>query len=832
MVGSGWLHRKSVARLVALAALVAANSAPNEALARSEPDTTPVVQVAISIQPVTQGRNCDRAGKPPCKPSVTLAANPLSVLAGARSTLTWSSSEAVSCTASGGWSGAKAVNGTELTPPLAATTTFTLTCVSASGGTQSRSVTVTVTQPPLPTLSLSASPAALLKGAASTLAWSSTGVTTCTASGGWSGPRAGAGTESTGPLTATTTYTLSCTGAGGDVSRSVTVAVTVPPAPTLTFAADPLSVNAGGSSTLTWSATNATSCTARDGWTGPRATSGVASTGALNGTTSYTLECTGEGGSVWETVIVTVVPPSGTISRVDAFRFLNQASFGPTTTAVAELTALGAPSTALARWIDGQLQLSASLQLPVTQAALARDPYNPPQASKYRRDKWFNDAINGPDQMRQRVAFALSEFLVVSERGPLYRVPLAVASYNDLLAQGAFGNYRDLLEDVTLHPAMGVYLSMVGNQKPDTALNIRADENYARELLQLFSIGLVQLNPDGTQKLDAQGQPVPTYDQSVVENFARVFTGWNYAGAASFAQARRTLENQVVPMQAYPEQHDTGPKTLLSYPGATRTSLPAGQAPAKDLADALDNVFNHPNVGPFVGRQLIQRLVTSNPSPGYVGRVAAKFADDGTGQRGDLAAVVRAILLDPEARSAAALDTDGKLKEPLLRMVQLLRTFEARAANGEYRFDDVDQVVGQGPLLSPSVFNFFSPFYAPPGEIADRGLVAPELEIVTDYRATTFANYLYNQVFLYTTSNSVVNQGIVVIDIADEVLLAGDATTLLDHLVDKLLGGQVSPGLRAEVAAAIGRVPATRPADRVREALFLLATSPEFATLR
>jgi uncharacterized protein (DUF1800 family) len=476
--------------------------------------------------------------------------------------------------------------------------------------------------------------------------------------------------------------------------------------------------------------------------------------------------------------------------------------------------------------------LPASLQLPATLAALTRDPNNPPQAFKHRRSKWFDNAINGPDQLRQRVTFALSEIFVISEYGPLHRMPLAVASYNDTLAEHAFGNFRDLLEDVTLHPAMGVYLSMLGNQKEDAALNIRADENYAREVMQLFSIGLVQLEQDGTVRLDAQGQPIPTYDQAVVENLARILTGWNYAGAATFQSAKRSNQAEMVPMQAYLEQHDQGSKQLLSYPGAVSTSVPAGQTPQQDLDDALDNIFHHPNVGPFVAQQLIMRLVSSNPSPAYVGRVAAKFNDDGSGRRGNLAAVVRAILLDPEARKAPLTDADGKLKEPLLRMAQLLRVYNARAASGDYRFDTVDVISGQGPLLSPSVFNFFSPSFAPPGEIAERGLVAPELEITTEIRATTFANYLYDQVFLYTSSNTVVSQSAVVLDIRDEVALAGDPAALANQLADKLLGGEMSVALRTEVLAAINRIAVTRPADRVREALWLVASSPEFAALR
>jgi uncharacterized protein (DUF1800 family) len=515
----------------------------------------------------------------------------------------------------------------------------------------------------------------------------------------------------------------------------------------------------------------------------------------------------------------------GSVSRQDAFRFLNQASFGPTESSVAELVALGDAQVAYDRWIDEQVRAPASLQLPATQAASAA-------RVSARRSKWFDDAINGPDQLRQRVAFALSQILVVSEYGPLRRSPLALAGYNDTLVAGALGNFRDLLEAVTLHPAMGAYLSMLGNRKSDAASNIRADENYAREVMQLFSIGLVELNRDGTSRLDPDGQPIPTYDQATIENLARVFTGWNYAGASSFAAAKKTDANQVLPMQAYPEQHDTDSKVLLSYPGAAKVELRPGQTPQEDMKDALDNIFNHPNVGPYIAKQLILRLVASNPSSAYVARVATVFNDDGTGVRGNLEAVVRAILLDPEARSAPMNDTAGKLKEPLLRMVQFLRAYQAKAADGVYRFHSVDKKTGQGHLMSPSVFNFYSPAYAPAGEIADRALVAPELEIVTEFHAITFANFLFDQVKLSSASKPNLGAKAVAINVADEVLLAGNPPALVNFLADKLLGGEMSNPLRAELVSAANRVASTKPVDRVEEVLFLLVISPEFATLR
>ncbi|MDJ0919150.1 MAG: DUF1800 domain-containing protein, partial [Woeseiaceae bacterium] len=431
--------------------------------------------------------------------------------------------------------------------------------------------------------------------------------------------------------------------------------------------------------------------------------------------------CGGGGGSSDPTPITPPPPPPPpTVSKAEAFQLLNQTTFGAT-----EAAATGVINVGVEAWIDSQLLQPASLQLPYLQSLPRPQPIG--LLNGDRIDVWFRNAIDGDDQLRQRVAFALSEIMVVSQLGALEQAPYALASYYDMLAQNAFGNYRDLIEDVTLHPAMGVYLSMLGNQKPNPDLNIRPDENYARELMQLFSIGLVELNIDGTPVLDNEGQPIPTYDQAVIEGFAHVYTGWTWAGFREFEFARPTEGNQVIPMQLYPDFHDTGSKLLLND-----VVLPAGQSGEQDLSDALDNVFNHPNVGPFMAIRLIQRLTTSNPSPGYVRRVAEVFNDNGAGVRGDLRAVVKAILMDPEARPDMPMEIDGKIKEPLLRLTQLWRAYDAESANGGYRFPAVSFFFGQGPMQSPSVFNFFSPFYAPPGEISDSSLVAPELQIATE----------------------------------------------------------------------------------------------------
>jgi uncharacterized protein (DUF1800 family) len=523
------------------------------------------------------------------------------------------------------------------------------------------------------------------------------------------------------------------------------------------------------------------------------------------------------------------------IAKADAFRFLNQATYGATEAETQRLMSLGTSATGYARWLDDQLAQPASLQLPTVQAAFG-ELANPGQMlftlNQDRQEIWFRNSVRGPDQLRQRVAFALSEILVVSQQSALQNLPFALTDYYDLLARNAFGDYRKLLEDVTLHPAMGVYLNMLGNQKPDEARNVRPDENYARELLQLFSIGLVELNADGSVRKGADGVPIPTYDQSVVEGFANVFTGWHYSGAPSFEQARPTLANQVRPMQAYPEQHSPHAKKLLQYPAAAKPVLPAGQTPQQDLADALDNIFHHPNVGPFISRQLIQKLVTSNPSPGYVARVAAKFNDDGTGKRGNLAAVVKAILLDAEARPVTVTATNGKVKEPLLRLTQMWRAYGAQAASGEYRIGNINAAFGQGPLQAPSVFNFFSPFHAPPGEIADQGLVAPELQIATEYLNTTVTNTFFNLVFFWNSTVPGLGENAIVLDFSQEAALAGDADALVSRVAEKLLGGVISPTLRTEARAAAERVPVASPGQRVAEAVFLIATSPEFVVQR
>ena len=582
----------------------------------------------------------------------------------------------------------------------------------------------------------------------------------------------------------------------------------------------------------------------------------------LAGATLAILAACGGGGGDSGVVAPPPPPPPPPVTKAEAFRFLNQATFGATEAEAARLIALGDSTNAYSRWIDAEVAKPAGTLLPHVEAAFAtfstQPNFNLQQLNAPRVEKWFENTLRGSDQLRQRVAFALSEILVVSQVGALQNLPFATADFYDLLARSAFGNYRQLLEDVTLHPAMGVYLSMLGNQRAVAGTNLRPDENYARETMQLFSIGLVQLNIDGTVRRDAQNQPLPTYDQNVIEGFARVFTGWKWACPSTnpnctFANTRAQATpvagyNQILPMRLYPDQHETGTKLVLNYSGVTlpNATIPAGQTGAQDLAAALDNIFNHPNVSPFVAKQLIQKLVTSNPTPAYVQRVAERFNNDGSGRRGNLEAVVRAVLLDAEARSAPAgnaVATAGKVKEPLLRLTQFWRAYDGRAASGRYGAQPVNfpggvsSIFGQGPGQSPSVFNFFSPSYAPPGEIANGSFVAPELQLATEYLNTQITNFFWTQAINRTTAQTGLAADTMFIDTREEQALVADSEALINKVAEKLLGGaaQMSATLKSEAKAQIDRTAAGTTGNnntRVADAIYFVVTSPEFALQR
>jgi len=542
--------------------------------------------------------------------------------------------------------------------------------------------------------------------------------------------------------------------------------------------------------------------------------------------------------------------PIPAVTKAEAFRFLNQSTFGATEAEAARLMSLGNSETAYTTWLAAELAAPATLLLPAVEAAYPNPVpmgFNIGSLNAPRVERWFGNVLGSSAQLRQRVAWALSQIFVVSQVGALQNLPNATADFHDMLSRDAFGNFRTLLEDVTLHPAMGVYLSMLGNQKAVAGTNLRPDENYAREVMQLMSIGLVELNADGSVKKDGNDQPIPTYDQSIIEGFARVFTGWKWACPSTapnctFDNTRAQLAplpgyNQVLPMRLYSVQHETGSKKLLS--GVT---LPEGQTGEQDLRAALDNIFAHPNVAPFISKQLIQKLVTSNPSAGYVGRVAQVFNNDGNSARGNLAAVVRAILLDAEARPVIIAATPpvapGKLKEPLLRLTQFWRAYGARAASGRTGVarnfsGGVSAVFGQGPGLSPSVFNFYSPGYAPPGEIQSQGMVAPEMQLATEYLNTQSTNYFWTQANSRTvTQSATLNADDMFIDTTEEIALAASSDALVRRVAERLLGSAdgMSPLLAAEARAQVER--STNVNTRVADAIYFIAVSPEYMVQR
>lgn len=588
----------------------------------------------------------------------------------------------------------------------------------------------------------------------------------------------------------------------------------------------------------------------------------TASAGAFLAVALLLSACGGGGSDANPSAPPTPVPPTPSppatpppvvpaVTKAEAFRFLNQSTFGATEAEAARLMAMGNSATAYAAWIGAELALPASTLLPAVEAAYPNpvpNGFNIATLNAPRIEKWFGNVLGGGDLLRQRVAWALSQIFVVSQVGALQNLPNATADFYDMLSRDAFGDYRKLLEDVTLHPAMGIYLSMLGNQKAVTGTNLRPDENYAREVMQLMSIGLQELNLDGSVRLDSSSQPIPTYNQNIIEGFARVFTGWKWACPSTninctFNNTRAESApvpgyNQVLPMKHYATQHETGTKLLLS--GVT---LPANQSGEVDLQMALDNIAAHANVAPFMSKHLIQKLVTSNPSAAYVRRVATIFNNDGTGRRGNLGAVVRAILLDAEARPAVTTATPpvapGKVKEPLLRLTQFWRAYSAHSASGKTgaarNFSGgVNGVFGEGPGLSPSVFNFYSPGYSPPGEIQSGGMVAPEMQLATEYLNTQVTNYFWTQANSRTTAQAAtLNVDDMFIDTTEETALRGDSAVLVDRVAERLLGSvaTMSATLRLQAIAQVELSPANS-ATRVADAVYLIATSPEYVLQR
>lgn len=551
-----------------------------------------------------------------------------------------------------------------------------------------------------------------------------------------------------------------------------------------------------------------------------------------------------------------------------AARFLIQAAFGPDQDSsgdadpipenVEEVMAIGFEA-----WIDDQFTRPVGYIQPWVDWAVV-NAETLQLYGNWKEFSWWSRAMGAPklrpddtetvapDPLRQRVAFALSEILVASDRPEALAVEQrGMANFYDLFEQHAFGNYRDLLQAVALHPVMGYYLSHIGNQKANPAANTFPDENFAREVMQLFSIGLWELNQDGTRQLNAEGQPIPTYDNDDITELARVFTGLSFGNNTNFSLYPRDF---TVPMKGWDAYHDLGAKTLLGgfqLPARTASPGNTGTATMADVSAAIDNLFNHQNVGPFLAYRLIQRFVTSNPSSAYVGRVAAAFANNGAGVRGDMKAVIKAILLDPEARAPEKMSepTWGKLREPFLRCVNFARAFNAASTSGHYPLDRFSLAHLQDPMNSPSVFNFFLPNHSPSGPLADAGLAAPEFQLINAASAVSGANYFWSHILndLHHWGNA--NPAYQVrpnIDLELAMVTSGDINAnvplgeldpdaLLRRLDLVLTGGTLAPEQFQIIREGMLRIPASTwrwHRERLRLAIYLIVTSAEFNVLR
>jgi uncharacterized protein (DUF1800 family) len=491
------------------------------------------------------------------------------------------------------------------------------------------------------------------------------------------------------------------------------------------------------------------------------------------------------------------------VSYNAAVRFLEQSTFGPTPQLIAHVQQAGFDAF-----------LAEQFAAPVTTYPF---DINTVQNSTVQNQFYLN-AVTGQNQLRQRMAFALEQIIVVSgvkiTQDGMNPTTNGLATWQQMMEQDAFGNYSKLLRDVTLSPVMGRYLDMVNNDKPSGSNN--PNENYAREVLQLFSIGLFQLNPDGTLKADSGGQPINTYDQDVIEGFAHLFTGWTYPLKAGATQQKHNpLYYGGGPMVVVESNHYTGTKLILD--GVT---LPQNQTSSQDLDAGLASIFNHPNVGPFICTQLIRHLVKSNPSHAYVKRVADVFANNGSGVRGDLQAVAKAILMDPEARAGddgtAATADAGHLREPALYVAGIMRSLNA-TTDGT-RLNGYMTTMGQNILFPDTVFNYFHPDFEIPGTTS----IGPEFELLGPATAISRANFVADLVLSTISGQSV--------DYGSWTSLAADPNKLLDALNGLFLHGQMSQAMHDAVLTAVNAVPATQPDLRAKQALYVVLTSPQYQT--
>lgn len=546
------------------------------------------------------------------------------------------------------------------------------------------------------------------------------------------------------------------------------------------------------------------------------------------------------GGGTPATPPATVTQPTA----AEASRLLTQATFGVTEPEISTVQNQG-----YAGWINAQIALPLPTRTHLQHINTRVAEQGAASVNQF-YESWWRQASTEPDQLRQRVAFALSQIFVISLVDPNVDVPGA-ASYYDMLNRNAFGNFRTLLEDVTLHPMMGRYLTYLANQREDANGTRTPDENYAREVMQLMTIGLQELNADGSLRLNASGQPISTYTPADIAGLAKVFTGlsWYHPTPTNttFFGGNADPQRSVRPMIFYPQYHSISQKAFLGV------TIPATTTPdvAGDLRIALDRLHAHENVGPFISRRLIQQLVTSNPSAAYIGRVSAVFNNNGSGVRGDLGAVVRAILTDAEARDMASVGSAsfGKLREPVIRVTNWMRTFGATSQTGNWLITSTsaNTSLGQSPLASPSVFNFWRPGFVPPSatELGSRSLLAPEVQIVDEVTTASWVNQIQTWVDAGIGSTPPAGSGRDVrVAYTAEIALADNAVALVERMNLLLFYGQMTQPTKDRIFGAVSSVviPAatgsnqaqidTARLNRAKTAVFFSLISPEYLTQR
>jgi len=525
-------------------------------------------------------------------------------------------------------------------------------------------------------------------------------------------------------------------------------------------------------------------------------------------------------------------------------RFLTQATLGFNLADIENVSDIG-----IEDWIDEQF----SIERPYNLLSSIRE-YHQYAIDSFDTDansnarmwdySWWQYHMTSEDKLRQRMALALSEIWVISDKSSFGNNGYALGDYYDILLDNAFGNYRDIMEAVTYHASMGVYLTYLNNPKSDLEANTFPDENYARELMQLFTIGLYELNTDGSRQVDADGNFIPTYDNDDIAEFSKIFTGLTWGDRDIWNRGQLKDTSYIGDLAMWNEYHEPGVKHLLNGHITQDYNPVDGDA---DITEALDNLFDHPSIGPFVSKALIQRMVTSNPSASFIERVTNIFNDNGNGIKGDMAAVVKAILLDPEALAcdSAELPEFGKLKEPFIRYFQMNKAFNVYTASGNYR-NDMDYIyryVAQKPLTSPSVFNFFQSDYQPLGVVEEAGLVAPEFQI-TD--AQTIAGWM-NALFRFIVEGRIADEydvyggepnenyadEISELDFSEELLYTADDELhiLLDRLNLVLAQGRLTESTLEKIIETIKVFPNEDEDDklnRVELAIYLTMSSPEY----